>query len=86
MPGYTPLYSVEYPVNADPVWKAAGTIERLARSIESKIAGGVGAAVNADPNTVVRRDASASASRGSCSASCPAWGGFFGTGAEGSRT
>lgn len=57
MPGYTPLYSFEYPVNADPVWKAAGTIERLARAIESKIAGGVGAAVTADPNTVVRRDA-----------------------------
>ena len=57
MPGYTPLYSFEYPVNADPVWKAAGTIERLARAIESKIAGGAAAAVNADPNTVVRRDA-----------------------------
>lgn len=57
MPGYTPLYSFEYPVNSDPVWKAAGTIERLARSIESKIAGGTASAVNADPNTVVRRDA-----------------------------
>lgn len=57
MPGYTPLYSFEYPVNADPVWKAAGTVERLARAIESKIAGGTAAAVNANPNTVVRRDA-----------------------------
>lgn len=56
MPGYTPLYGFEYPVNADAVWKSAGTIERLARAIESKIAGGVTSSVSVNPDTVIRRD------------------------------